>query len=125
MATAKHHEELDVGKLATELGDGVSKLVEQEKVKRDRSFCDQILRSSRSAPANFAEGFARYRPREYARFVRIAMGSLGETPNHLREAQRKEYLDREEFEKLWRLSRRALAAAVRLHNYLKQCPDRK
>ena len=125
MPTAKHHEELDVWKLATELTDGISKLVERESVKRDRNFCDQILRSARSAPANFAEGFARYRPREFARFVRIALGSLGETQNHLQEARRKKYLNEEDFDKLWQLSRRTIGGAVKLHNYLKRCPDRK
>jgi four helix bundle protein len=124
MPTAKHHEELDIWKLATELSEGISKLVERENVKRDRSFCDQVLRSARSAPANIAEGFARYRPREFASFVRIALGSLGETQNHLQEALRKKYLDKEDFEKLWRLSRRAVAGSVKLHNYLKRCPDR-
>jgi four helix bundle protein len=125
MATAKHHEDLDVWRLATEICDEVSRLVEREKVKRDRGFCDQILRSSRSAPANVAEGFARYRPREFARFLRIAIGSLAETQNHLREAQRRKYLEQEDFDKLWRLSRRALGAATKLHNYLKDCPNRR
>jgi four helix bundle protein len=124
MAAAKHHEDLDVWKLSTELCEGVSKLVLHTKARNDRSFCDQILRSARSAPANFAEGFARYRPREHARFVRIAIGSLAESQNHLREARRKDYIDEQEFDRLWRLSKRAMAAAVRLHNYLKRCPDR-
>jgi four helix bundle protein len=72
-----------------------------------------------------AEGFARYRPREFARFLRIAIGSLAETQNHLREAQRRKYLEQEDFDKLWRLSRRALGAATKLHNYLKDCPNRR
>jgi hypothetical protein len=37
----------------------------------------------RSAPRNIAEGFGRYDPREFARYLRIARASLMETRNHL------------------------------------------
>lgn len=40
---------------------------------------DQILRASFSIGANIAEGFGRYRGREYSRFLQIALGSARET----------------------------------------------
>src|SRR5262249_42600953 len=49
----------------------------------DRDYCLQIRKSSSSAARNIAEGFGRFRPREFARFVRIARGSLEETKDHL------------------------------------------
>lgn len=40
---------------------------------------DQVLRSSFSVGANVAEGFGRYRGKEYARFMQVALGSARET----------------------------------------------
>jgi four helix bundle protein len=40
---------------------------------------DQLLRSSFSVGANIAEGFGKYKGKEYARFIQIALGSARET----------------------------------------------
>lgn len=40
---------------------------------------DQLLRSSFSIGANIAEGYGRYRGKEYSRFINIALGSAQET----------------------------------------------
>ncbi len=90
-----------------------------------RGFCDQIRRSSASAPANIAEGFRRYKPRDFARYLRIALGSLGETQNHLQHAKSQGYISDEEFAVLWRQSSRAIGACARLRSYLARCPDRR
>lgn len=39
----------------------------------------QIIRSSASVGANIAEGFGRYKGKEYNRFLQIALGSANET----------------------------------------------
>lgn len=44
---------------------------------------DQIIHSSRSVPANIAEGFGRYHYQENIQFCRTARGSLYETQEHL------------------------------------------
>ncbi len=41
--------------------------------------CSQIIRSSVSVGANIAEGFGRYKSKEYARFLQISLGSANET----------------------------------------------
>jgi four helix bundle protein len=76
----------------------------------DRKFCDQIRDSARSAPRNIAEGFARYYPKEFIRFLRIAAGSLQETRNHLLDARARGYITTTELERLSRfaLSRQPL-----------------
>ena len=44
---------------------------------------NQVLRSSISVPANIAEGSAKQSDREFARFVRISLGSATEAESHL------------------------------------------
>lgn len=44
---------------------------------------DQVRRSAVSVPANIAEGAGRNGDAEFARFLRIAMGSANETEYHL------------------------------------------
>ena len=40
---------------------------------------DQIIRSAFSVGANIAEGFGKYKGKEYSRFLQIALGSARET----------------------------------------------
>ena len=40
---------------------------------------DQLLRAAFSIGANIAEGFGKYKGLEYARFIKIALGSSNET----------------------------------------------
>ena len=124
MATIKHHEDIVAWQLASELKKWVFKIIARPSVARHFKFCDQIRDSSRSGPANISEGFWRYRPRDNARFVRIALGSLGETANHLNDAFEEKYIEEEEYQNVSKLARRALAATVAWHTYLMTCPQR-
>jgi four helix bundle protein len=124
MATIKRVEDLHAWRLSREVKTGVYALIDKPAVRKDLKFCDQIRESARSAPRNIAEGFARYRPREFARFLSIAIGSLEETRNHLEDALELRYRDDEEYLRLRTLASRAIGAAVRLSKYLETCPDR-
>ena len=124
MAPIKHHEDLAAWRLANELKCRVIQIVRRPRVAKHVRFCDQIDRSSASAPANLAEAFWKYRPKERAYFARIAIASLGETQNHLRDARDRDYLDEAEFSNLWLLSKRALGASIAWHTYLMSCPDK-
>jgi four helix bundle protein len=124
MTTLNSHEDLDAWRLATELKEWVFRIIARPQVKRHFKFCDDIGRSSRSAPANLSEGFWRYRPRDNARFVRNALGSLGETQNHLRDAFVEKYITKEEYTAINALNERALKTTVGWHTYLMSCPDR-
>ena len=122
MATIEHHEDLVAWQLATELKERVFELTARTAVSKHREFCDQIHTSSRSAPANLAEGFWRYSPRDNARFVRIALGSLGETANHLRDAWKENYITEDEYATLAKLARRALGITIRWHTLSETLP---
>ena len=66
----------------------------------DRSFCEDVRRSSRSAPANIAEAFGRQTHREFAQFLSIARASLTETENHLEHARERGYISEGEYTRL-------------------------
>ena len=76
--------------------------------------------------ANIAEGFWHYRPRENARHVRIALGSLGETVNHLHDAFTEKYIGDDEYHELTALAevRRSLGEPCGLRHAHAQHPNR-
>jgi len=81
---------------------------------RDFDYCDQVRDSSASAPRNIAEGFGRFRPREFARFLEFARASLAETQNHLIDGRDRGYLDDARYSRLMSLTRSALKVTTNL-----------
>lgn len=67
----------------------------------------QARRAASSVGANIAEGAARFGPREFKRFLNIALGSLGELENHLRLALDLDLLSEGDFERLTGLANEA------------------
>ena len=61
---------------------------------------DQLLRSVMSIASNIAEGSAKQSDREFARYVRIALGSSTESENHLLLAGDLGLIDQAAFEAL-------------------------
>ena len=91
---------------------------------RDFRYRDDIRGSSASAPANIAEGFGRFRPLEFARFLGIAKGSLQETRNHLIDGRDRGYLEDRLCSRLTNLSRAAeRTTANLLRAKLRQAED--
>ena len=90
-----NYEDLVAWQFANELADLVDTLVSTGGAARNESFHDQILKSSAKAPAQIAEGFVRFRPKESAYYYRIARASLAETRNHLRRGHHRRYWDDE------------------------------
>jgi four helix bundle protein len=121
MATFKSYEDTDAWRLATELKEWVFRIIKRPTIAAHFRFCDDIGRSARSAPANIAEGFWRgkERPRENAKFVSYALGSLGETKNHLRDAFVEKYIEENEYNAIIALNVRALQATEGWHAYLR------
>jgi four helix bundle protein len=84
MATITCFEELQIWKMAQELGAKVYLLCNtNEKIVKDYSFKDQIKRASLSISNNIAEGFEYSNNNDFYRFLRIAKGSCGEVKNCL------------------------------------------
>ena len=104
--------------LARELERRVYVITEAGPASRDVEFCRQIRKSSSSAPRNIAEGFGRYLPGDFARFVRNAVGSLNETRDHLDAGLERGYLPTDIHAELTLLARRATGTSVNLAKYL-------
>ena len=103
---------------STELQTFVHELIKRPAVARDRKFCDQIGDAAASAPRNIAEGFGRFEGKEFAQFLKVAIGSLFETRNHLLDAVERGFIDRKECDEAILLTRRAITAATRHRAYL-------
>ena len=121
MAAVQKYEDLDAYQLSRELRDAIFRLTEGGPTLRNVKFRDQIRRSSSSPPANIAEGFGRFKPREFANFARIARASLLETRNHIEDGRTKKYFSEEDCARLLELQLRATRATTGLLKYLDSC----
>jgi len=115
----RRFEDLVVWQLADRIKNEVYAITARRPAANDIKFCDQIRESARSAPRNIAEGFGRYYPREFGRFLRIALGSLHETKNHLHDGHDRRYLSDGDYERILRATLRAIKAGNRLAAYLR------
>jgi four helix bundle protein len=64
----------------------VYKVCEESTLATDFSRRDQLEDAVKGPPAHIAEGFGRFSPPDFARFVVMARASLMESQNHLRDA---------------------------------------
>ena len=124
MAGVRRPEDLDVWKLSWELKKRVYAFTATLPASRDFSFCDGIRRAARSGTDNIAEGFYRFNPREFHRFLNDAKASIGEVRNQLLHAKDERHISDQEFTEMFHLVNRAIGAAVNLQAYLRACPTR-
>ena len=102
------YEDLVAWQFASELADLIDVLASKGAAARNESFREQILKSSAKAPAQIAEGFLRFTPRESAYYYRIARASLGETKNHLQRGLHRKYWSETEVGAAWKLAESAM-----------------
>src|SRR5678815_1405486 len=88
----RRFEDLVAWQLAHQLSLEVFAATETGPVSRDFRFREQVRDSAASAGRNIAEGFGRFPPGDFARFLRYARASLMETRNSLIEARDRGYL---------------------------------
>ena len=107
MAGVRDHTELDAWQLSDAVQIEVERLISSPGFNRYPRLKDQMQRAADSPCPNIAEGFARFYPRENARFVRVAKGSLSELLDHIKLAGRRKLVDPETAKSLDSLIRRA------------------
>ena len=117
---AKTHRELVVWQLASELRKRVFQFTASDKVSKDEDYCRQIRRAINSACHNTAEGFNRYRHREFANSLHIARGELGEVDDQLEAGRQAGHLSEAECNELLTLCNRAVAANTALLGHLEK-----
>ena len=84
---------MDVAQLAYEVTENFPK-------KEMYGMVSQIRRAAISIPSNIAEGHARKSPREFSRYLTIAMGSVAELETQVFLAERFRYVDKIAYKKL-------------------------
>jgi four helix bundle protein len=123
MAGFRDFREIAAWRLAHELKVRADMFLAKPDVVHRFKLCDQLSDAARSAPRNIAEGFARYRHKEFAQFVRIAKGSEAEVLNHLIDLRDLRLISEDDFLQAEHLCRRALKAANGLIRFLESTPD--
>jgi four helix bundle protein len=77
-------------------------LIESGSLRIDVRLEQQLRDAARSAPGQISEGFGRFDPADFARFVKMARASLLECKNHLQDAVDRRLLtdeDRQDYER--------------------------
>jgi len=103
VSTINYFEEIDAWKQARELVREVYKATRKDAFSRDFGLINQITRAAVSCMTNIAEGFGRRGNRDFARFLDIAKGSVTEVQSLLYVARDLDYIDDEEFWKMYRM----------------------
>ena len=88
----------------------------------NRSWRDQMEDAVSGPPGHIAEGFGRFNPADFNRFLVIARSSLMESQNHLRDAADRGYITEEVRAKHDLLAEAALGEVTGLMEYL-QSPE--
>jgi four helix bundle protein len=79
-------EDIHAWQLARKFKIAIYELTDSGRLTRDFELRDQLREAAASAPSQIAEGFGRFDPVDFARFVKIGRGSIQECRNHLYDA---------------------------------------
>ena len=121
---ASRYQDLVCWQLADELRREVIALTATGPASKDFKFRDQIRDSASSACRDIAEGFGRYWPADFARFLNFARASLMETHDGLHDGHERGYFSPNDRDRLQHLAARAGKATTGLIRYLDSCRNK-
>jgi four helix bundle protein len=101
---------------------GIYRLVAEKPLANDFKLRDQLRDAAASAPANISEGYGRFDPADFARFVKVAKASLRECQNHLQDAVDRGYISEAVRQQHAEAASEALKEIAGLLDYL-QAPE--
>jgi len=104
MATIRRFEDIEAWQKARELVREIYKACAHASLGRDFALRDQVCRAAVSSMSNIAEGFSRNSDRDFAHFLDIARGSASEVQSLLYVALDVSHIEKNEFERLYKLA---------------------
>lgn len=118
MATFKTFEEKYAWQKARELNMLVGNFIDSGRFKSNFRLINQIEGAAGSIMDNIAEGFERSGNKEFLQFLYIAKGSCGEFRSQLYRAADRNYIQKQEFDELFALSKEIINRLQKLIDYL-------
>jgi four helix bundle protein len=114
VASVRRYEDLVAWQICVELSAVVGEIVATGALAKRFELGDQMRNAAQSAPALIAEGFLRFTPEEFVRYLRMARAEIGELQTHLEVASRQGLLSDEQISRTVPLARRAMAITTNL-----------
>lgn len=102
MGKINRFEDIQAWQKARELNKDIYDITKNSYFSKDFSLRDQFRRASISIMANIAEGFGRRSKKEFANFLNMAHGSAAEVQCHLYASLDLKYINKEDFEILYK-----------------------
>jgi four helix bundle protein len=118
----RSHEDLTAWKLAHEVRVRVFAITKRAAFQDHPWLRSQWRRAASAACVNTAEGFSRYWPKDFARFLDIAKASLSEVRELLRDVTDLDLATSQEAAEIRSYARRAEGAMTSLIRYLRTVP---
>jgi four helix bundle protein len=122
--TAKTFRELRAWQTAQAFKLRVYELIKAGPLSNDERLCKQLREGAASATSQISEGFGRFDPADFARFVKMARASILECQNHLQDALDRRHITEQVRQEHDRLAQEALKEIGGLLDYL-QSPEAK
>jgi four helix bundle protein len=116
--SAKKFRELRAWQAAYGFKVRVYELIEQGPIAHDERLSTQLREGAASAPSQISEGFGRFDPLDFARFVKMARASILECQNHLQDAVARRHITEHLREEHDKLAQEALSEIGGLLDYL-------
>ena len=126
----RRFEEFDAWKLCDAFADQVLALLDNSpSARREMKFKSQLVESARGPTKHIAEGFLRKSPAAFIVFLDIAIASLGEAGDHLRDGIKQRFWSAAACGEAFALRNRAIAACLGLkrsqQRYLREREEEK
>jgi four helix bundle protein len=116
---ANHYQELAAFRLCEELMIRIEAETSKDPLAKHLRFCDQLNDAALDAASDVAEGFVRYYPREFARFLDFALASLAEVRTRTESAYRRKLVAADSTSDILHLCARSDTACRNLRAYLR------
>lgn len=118
MSSIKRFEDILSWQKARDLNCKIGEMIGSGRFKHNFRLINQIEGSAGSIMDNIAEGFERSGNREFLQFLYVAKGSCGEFRSQLYRCLDRHYINEEEFQQLFEMSREIIVLLQRLIEYL-------